>query len=137
MQVSPDNTSHSLAAVDDDIFRLDPFLQHSLLGMLSSPSEQTRRLQLKIPDAFSVAIQQAVAIFIHDLLIGIFLSLRQTHSTDGASLTGGNRRRRSQRREQAERYLLLLFAQSLPGFHLVFMEGVEFFEVTLLQICDH
>lgn len=71
------NRTNSLATVDDDVFRLDSFLQHSLFGMLSSSSEQTRRLNLEIPNPFLVVIQQAVAVFINDLLVGFFQSLQQ------------------------------------------------------------
>lgn len=70
------NSSHSLAAVDDDIFRLDPFFQHSLFGMFASSSEQTWGLNLEVSNSFFVVIQQTVAIFIHYLLIGFFQSLQ-------------------------------------------------------------
>lgn len=47
----------SLAAVDDDILWLDPFLQHTLFGMLASTPEQPWRLNLKVANAFFVVVQ--------------------------------------------------------------------------------
>lgn len=67
----------SLAAVDDDILWLDPFLQHALFGMLASTPEQPWRLNLKVADTFSVVIQQTEAILVNYLLIGLFHSLQQ------------------------------------------------------------
>ncbi len=67
----------SLAAVDDDVIWLDPFLQHALFGMLASAPEQPRRLNLKVADALFVVVQQTVAVLIHYLLVGLFQSLQQ------------------------------------------------------------
>lgn len=66
----------SLAAVDDDVLWLDPFLQHALFGMLTSTPEQAWRLNLKVANALFVVVQQTVAIFIHYLLVGLFQSLQ-------------------------------------------------------------
>lgn len=71
------NVTLSLAAVDDDILWLNPFLQQTLFGMLASAPEQSRRLNLKVADALSVMVQQTVTILIHYLLIGLFQSLTE------------------------------------------------------------
>ncbi len=55
----------SLAAVDDHVLRLDAFLQFSHLGMFSSAAEQSRRLQLEVPDLLSVSVQQTVSVLLH------------------------------------------------------------------------
>lgn len=65
-----------LAAVDDDVLRLDPLLQHALFGMLPSASEQARRLNLKVADALLVVVQQAKAVLVPDLLVGLFQNLQ-------------------------------------------------------------
>lgn len=46
----------SLAAVDDDILRLNPFLQHALFRMLASTPKQPRRLNLKVANALFVMV---------------------------------------------------------------------------------
>lgn len=69
--------SHSLAAVDDDILWLDPLLQHALFRMLAPTPEQPRRLNLKVANTLFVVVQQTVAIFIHNLLVGFFQNLQQ------------------------------------------------------------
>lgn len=71
------NVTLSLAAVDDDILWLNPLLQQTLFGMLSSAPEQSRRLNLKVADALFVMVQQTVTIFIHYLLIGLFQNLTE------------------------------------------------------------
>lgn len=67
----------SLAAVDDDVLWLDPFLQHALFRMLASAPEQPRRLDLEVADAFFVVVQQTVAVLIHYPLIGLFDNLQR------------------------------------------------------------
>lgn len=67
----------SLAAVDDDILWLDPFLQHALFGVFAPTPKQPRRLNLKVANALFVVVQQTEAILIHYLLIGFFQNLQQ------------------------------------------------------------
>lgn len=69
------NFTLSLAAVDDDILWLDPFLQHALFGVLASTPKQSRRLNFKVANALFVMVQQTVTILIHYLLVGLFQSL--------------------------------------------------------------
>lgn len=68
------------AAVDDHVLWLDPFLQHALFGMLTSTPEQPWRLNLKVADTFFVVVQQAEAVLVHYLLIGLFHNLQQKHN---------------------------------------------------------
>lgn len=74
-QITSFSTFHSLAAVDDDLLRLDPFLQHSLFRVLASTSEQTRRFDLEVADPFLMVVQQTVTKFLHDFLICLFQGL--------------------------------------------------------------
>lgn len=66
-----------LAAVDDDVLGLDPFLQHALFGVLASTPEQPRRLNLKVAYALFVLVQQTVAVLLRYLQIGFFYDLQQ------------------------------------------------------------
>lgn len=65
----------SPAAVDDNVLWLDPFLQHALFGMLTSTPEQPRGLNLKVPDALFVVVQQTEAKLISYFLVGLLQSL--------------------------------------------------------------
>lgn len=76
MQFDPFAPS-SLAAVNDDILWLDPFLQHTLFGMLPSTPEQPWRLNLKVANALFVVVKQTIAILIHNLLVGLFHNLKE------------------------------------------------------------
>ena len=62
----------SLAAVDDDVFGPDPLLKLALLGVLPTPPEEARGLNLEVADALSVVVEQAEAVLLHDLLVGFF-----------------------------------------------------------------
>lgn len=64
------------AAVDDNVLRLDPLLQHALFRMFSSASEKPGRLNLKVADAFLVVVQNTVTVLVQNLLIGLFNNLR-------------------------------------------------------------
>lgn len=64
------------AAVDDNVFRLDPLLQHALFRMFSSASEQSRRLNLKVADALPMVVQHTVAVLLQNLLVGLFNNLK-------------------------------------------------------------
>jgi len=64
-----------LATVDDDVLWLDPLLQHALLGVLPSAPEQTGGLDPEVPDALPVVVQQAEAIVVHNLLVGLLYHL--------------------------------------------------------------
>lgn len=129
------NSSYSLATVDDDIFRLDPFFQHSLLGMFTSSSEQTRRLNLKISYSFFVVIQQTVSIFIHYLLIGFLQRLQQilkVHIISHKSTLFKHKDYKMNR--ETELYQFLLFAHVFLSLHFGFMHGVNFTKVALFKI---
>lgn len=69
----------SLAAVDDDVFRLNPLLQHSLFRMVSSASEKPWRFNLKVPNAFTMVVQHTVSILINNFLIGLFVNLENIY----------------------------------------------------------
>ena len=59
------------------MLRLDPLLQHALLGVLAAAPEQTRRLNLEVPDALAVVVQQAEAVLLHRLLVGLLDHLEE------------------------------------------------------------
>lgn len=71
---------HLLATVDDDVLWLDSLLQHALFGMLSSATEQARRLNLEVAYALLVVVQQAVAVLLSDLLVGLFQNLQKNRA---------------------------------------------------------
>lgn len=65
----------SLAAVDNDVFRSNPLLQHSLFRMVSSASEKPWRFYLKVPDALTMVVQHTEPILINNFLIDLFINL--------------------------------------------------------------
>lgn len=75
----------SLAAVDDDVFRLNTFLQHSLFRMVSSASEKPWRFNLKVPNAFTMVVQHTVSILVNNFLIGLFVNLENINQFRGTS----------------------------------------------------
>lgn len=70
------------AAVDDNVLRLEPLLQHALFRMFSSASEKSWRFDLKVADALAVVVQHTVAVLLQNLLIGLFNKLRYREIED-------------------------------------------------------
>ena len=65
-----------LAAVDDDIFRLNPFLVHALFGMVTTATEKTWRLYFEIAHLFTMTIDGAEAILLKKFFILVFIGLK-------------------------------------------------------------
>lgn len=61
--------AHSLAAVDDDVLGPDAAFQLAHLGVVPSPTEQTRGLNTEVPNSLLVVVHHAVAIFLQSTLI--------------------------------------------------------------------
>lgn len=68
-------STFSLAAVDNDVLWMNPFLQHALFRMLASTPKQAWRLNLEVANALSVVVEQTVPKLIHYFLVGLFQSL--------------------------------------------------------------
>ena len=54
----------SLAAIDDNVYRMDPLFQLAHFGMFPAATEQPRRLHAEVPNFFTVTIQETVPIFL-------------------------------------------------------------------------
>lgn len=67
----------SRAAVDDDVLRLEAFLQFAHLRVFSSPAEQTRRLQLEVSDLLAVSVQQTESVLLHQTTGLLFQNLKK------------------------------------------------------------
>lgn len=80
------------AAVDDNILRPDPLLQHALFRMFSSASEQPRRLNLKVPDALSMVVQHTVSVLFQNFLISLFNNLKKVRVLSQDEILGSFQR---------------------------------------------
>lgn len=68
---------HPLAAVDDDVFGPDAALQHSHLGVIPSPSEQSGRLDAEVADPLLVVVHDAEAVLLQEPLVLFFEFLQK------------------------------------------------------------
>lgn len=96
-----------LGAVNNDVFWHDTLLEHALLGVFSSASEQTWRFNLEVANALSVSVNVAPAILLDQLFIGLLKSF------------------------------LLFLCTVLPVLILLYKEGMHLSEVTLGEVCDY
>lgn len=90
----------SLAAVDDDVLGPDAALQHAHLGVVSTATEQTRRLNAVVGDALAVVVHDAEAVLLQGALVLLFdfllaetdqhekMDLTETHAGSWASAGG-------------------------------------------------
>lgn len=67
----------SRATVDDDVLRLEAFLQFAHLRVFSSAAEQTRRLQLKVSDLLAVSVQQTESVLLQQTTGLLFQNLKK------------------------------------------------------------
>lgn len=67
------------AAVDDDIFRHDPLLQHPHFGVLPTATEEPWRFSFEVANLLPVPIQDAVSIFLLDLICLLLQLLKPGH----------------------------------------------------------
>lgn len=137
-----------LAAVDDDIFWLDPFLQHPLFRMFAPPSKQPWRLNFKVAYPLLVVVQQTETVLIHYLLVGFFHSLHQTfqHTQNKCNCLSILKERRIQwdwtqqhlgLKKKSLNDLFLLLAHIFSGLHFCFVHGVNLSKVTFVEIYNH
>lgn len=126
---------HSLAAVNNDVFRSNAAFQHAHLWMVTSSSEEAWRLDAEISNPLLVVVHDAETIFLEDPLILLFDFLKSVFRY-------GNAMRDSMMfsvwEESAwmQAYLFLRLWHLFPSFWL----GLEVFthvtEVTLVQVGD-
>lgn len=69
------------AAVDDDIFRHDPLLQHPHFWVLPTATEEPRRFSFEVPNFLPVPIQDAISIFLLDFICLLLQLLKPGHTT--------------------------------------------------------
>lgn len=65
-----------LAAVNDNVLRSDTTLQHAHFGMVTSATEQARRLNTKVGNALFVIVHDTEAILLQNALILLFNFLK-------------------------------------------------------------
>ena len=138
---SPVREVHSLAAVDDDVLRPAPALQHAHLGMVPAAPEEAGGLDTEVSDAFLVVVHETEAVLLQEPLVLLFDFLPQRNVWLTAEGVGGQETLYQQQIKfnvycDAVAHQFLLFRHGLPDLRLGLKVVVDLVEVTLLQICD-